>query len=171
MKGYWAARSDGVWTGVKNIDVPDSGVSDGLVIPNAGRLGDGGRLSLRPKPPTLGEAMGAARVAALNGVVRRLSLGGMPAGFSVNDVCCSALESEGRGGTGGGLNLEVEGAPVPRLVFMGGTNRSLLFVSRRASFGSIPVLLRIRIPDVAVGVLGNGRLAVVVLGDGEGEAS
>lgn len=78
-----------------------------------------------------------------------------------------------------------------RLVFMGAKRSRLVFVSNRANLGSIAVLLRFRknpppglvlvvvldeeaVPPFAepeVGVRGNGRLAVVVLGEGEGDAS
>lgn len=76
---------------------------------------------------------------------------------------------------------------------MGARRSLLLFVSNRANLGSIAVLLRFRrkpptpgeegkdgavlvvpllCPDPElVGVRGNGRLAVVVLGEGEGDAS
>lgn len=75
---------------------------------------------------------------------------------------------------------------------MGARRSLLLFVSNRANLGSIAVLLRFRrkpptpgeeeedgavlvvplFPDPElVGVRGNGKLAVVVLGEGEGDAS
>lgn len=99
-------------------------------------------------------------------------------------------EVDGRGGSGGGgwTILVFEEDVEARLVFMGAKRSRLLFVSNRANFGSIAVLLRFRrkpppgdgedeeavpplVAEPEVGVRGNGKLAVVVLGEGEGEAS
>lgn len=83
VNGYCLAISEGVCTGEKYIDVPDSGdlkscVGLTTLLGNAARFGDGGKLSFNPKPLTFGEAIGAARVAALRGVVLNDSFGGIP---------------------------------------------------------------------------------------------
>lgn len=71
---------------MKNTDVPETGESIGLALitcpeepapPKAVLLGDGGRFNRRPKPPTFGDEIGAANVAALIGIVRRDSFGGI----------------------------------------------------------------------------------------------
>lgn len=83
VNGYCLANSDGVWTGEKYTLVPDKGdlkscVGLATLLANAARFGDGGKLSFSPNPLTLGDAIGAASVAALSGVVLNESFGGIP---------------------------------------------------------------------------------------------
>ncbi len=71
MLAYWL----GVSTGVKNTDVPLCGLlmlmGGAAAAPNMILEGEGGMFRRSPKPDTFGEAIGAASVADLMGLVSR----------------------------------------------------------------------------------------------------